>query len=104
MYLAKQYILPMARRTYAEASVPEVELSALRLVELIRKKLMRFSSRQVLRREHIGLHPKGKLDPVLRRLEEADCSRQVEMPTGPDGGRPKRRYLMNPAAAWTRDV
>ena len=97
-YLVEHYILPMARRAYAGASVPEVERSALRLVALVRKKqLMQFSSRQVLRGEHAGLHPAEKLNPVLRRLEEADCIRQVEIPAEPNGGRPEKRYLVNPA-------
>ena len=96
-YLVEHYVLPMARRAYAGASVPEVERSALRLIALVRKKqLMQFSSRQVLRGEQAGLHPAEELDPVLRRLEEADCIRSVEIPAGPNGGRPEKRYLVNP--------
>ena len=58
---------------------------------------MQFSSRQVLRGEYAGLHPAEKLDPGLRRLEEVDCIRSVEIPAGPNGGRPVKRYLVNPA-------
>ena len=97
-YLVERYIMPTATRAYAGASVPEVERSALRLIALIHgKQSLQFSSRKVLRGEHAGLHPSEKLDPVVRRLKEADCIRQVEIPAGPNGGRPEKRYLVSPS-------
>ena len=97
-HLVDAYFLPMARRAYADASVPKAEKAARKLVALIREqKWERFTSRDVLRLGRAGLSSAGNLNPALTTLEDGDCIRSVDCPTGPNGGRPQRPFLVNPA-------
>ena len=96
--LIEEYILPMARRSYASASVSQVERSARHLVAIIREKGWRqFTSREVLRLERSGLGTKKELDPVLEVLVEGDCIRPKEDKTLSQGGRRSRIYEVNSA-------
>ena len=97
-HLVEAYILPMARRAYADASVPVAERAARRLVAIIRDQAWhRFTSRDILRLEMSGLRSAADLNPALAALEEADCIRAIETPPSPQGGRPTRRFSVNPA-------
>lgn len=97
-HLVEDYLLPMARRAYAEAAAPKAERAARRLVGLIRAQgWARFSSRDVLRHERSGLGSAAELDPALALLEDGDCIRPLDRPSGPRGGRPSREFLVNPA-------
>lgn len=97
-HLVEAYVLPMARRAYADASASKAERGARRLVAVIREMGWdRFTSRDVLRLDRSGLASAADLNPALAALEEADCIRPVDQPPGPKGGRPSRLFLVNPA-------
>ncbi|WP_439546960.1 YfjI family protein [Sandarakinorhabdus sp.] len=96
--LVGNYVLPMARRAYADAAVPQAERSARRLVATIRKMGWEsFTTRQAMKLERAGLATAAELDPALSLLEDADCIRSVEQPAKPQGGRPSRLFIVNPA-------
>lgn len=96
--LVGNYVLPMARRAYADAAVPQAERSARRLVATIREMGWdRFTTRQVMKLERAGLATAAELDPALSLLEDADCIRAVVQPAQPQGGRPSRLFMANPA-------
>jgi hypothetical protein len=97
-YLVEAYLLPMAKRTYADASTPKAERAARRLVAIIREhRWQRFTSREVLRLTRAGLGSKSELDPALEILADSDCIRKLDRPASPQGGRPSQLYLVNPA-------
>jgi hypothetical protein len=100
--LVGNYMLPMARRAYADASVPAAERSARRLVATIRElQWQSFTTRQVLKLERAGLATAAELDPALALLEDGDCIKAVEQPAKPQGGRPSRLFIVNPALLAT---
>ena len=86
-HLVDAYVLPMARRAYADASVPKAERSARRLVALIREQGWAcFTSREVLRLDRPGLATAADVNPALAALEEGDCIRELSLASGPKGG------------------
>lgn len=96
--LVADYILPMARRAYADATTPKPERAARRLLTVIRDEGWRhFSSRDVLRLDRSGLGSAAELNPALALLEEGDCIRALDLPQNPKGGRPQRLFSVNPA-------
>lgn len=96
--LVESYLLPMARRAYADASAPKAERAARRLVKLIQEKGWRqFGSREVLRSGQIGLTNSDDLNPALNALQEADIIRSVSTSSGAQGGRSQRLFTVNPA-------
>jgi hypothetical protein len=96
-HLVEAYLLPMAKRAYADASSPKVERFARRLISIIRERgWQRFSSRDVMRLERSGLGTSHDLDPVLNHLEAGECVRGVDPPKHSQGGRPQRLFLVNP--------
>ncbi len=102
-HFVEAYVLPMARRAYADASIPKEERAARKLVFIIREmRLERFTSGEILAMERAGLSTKADLDPALNALEEANVIRKVTGPTGPKGGRPMRLYVVNPAL-WVQE-
>ncbi|MCO5083864.1 MAG: YfjI family protein [Rhizobiaceae bacterium] len=97
-HLVEEYLLPMARRAYADASVPAAERAARRLVALIREAgWQEFTTRQVLRYERNGLSTSEEMAPVLKLLEDAEVIRPAEASSGPKGGRPARAFNVNPS-------
>ncbi|WP_084618604.1 YfjI family protein [Thalassobaculum salexigens] len=95
--LVEAYALPMARRAYGDASLPQDDRAALRLVETLReKRWSRFTSRDVLRLDRAGLGTARELNPVLSTLEANWIIRAVEERSGSQGGRPSRVYKVNP--------
>ncbi|TNC61329.1 YfjI family protein [Rubellimicrobium roseum] len=103
MHLVERYLLPMARRAYADAAYSKGERAARRLVALIRDMGWRqFTSREVLRAERAGLATAEDLNPGLNVLEEVDIIHTVGVPPGPQGGRPQRLFNVNPALHRTR--
>lgn len=97
-HLVDAYIVPMARRAYADAATPKVERAARRLVSIIREQgWHRFTSRDVLRLDRAGLAAAADLNPALATLEEGECIRAVILPANPQGGRPARLFAVNPA-------
>mgnify|MGYP001819896055 FL=1 len=96
-HFIEAYALPMARRSYAEASQPEDEKAAASIIELIRENGWReFSSRDVLRTHRKGLDRASSVDPALRLLEDAECISQQPVTVGPNGGRPAKLFVVNP--------
>ena len=96
-HYVEAYALPMARRAYADASIPQPERAARRLVSIIREKgLERFTSREILQLERDGLRTKAELDPALVLLEEANIIRRLGVQPGPKGGAPTRAFAANP--------
>lgn len=97
-HLVEAYLLPMARRAYSDAATPKAQRAARRLVSIIREQgWKRFTSRDVLRLDRSGLATAAELNPALALLEEGECIRLVEPPANPQGGRPQRLFLVNPA-------
>jgi len=97
-HLVEAYLLPMARRAYADAAAPKAERAARRLVAIIREQGWQcFTSRDVLRLDRAGLGTAADLDPALAALEAGECIRPVDAPANPQGGRPQRLYLVNAA-------
>ncbi len=97
-HLVSEYLLPMARRAYADASVPVVERAGRRLAQLIREQgWHQFSSREVLRLNRPGIGTSEELNPALKALEEAELIRGQTEPAKAGRGRPARTYDVNPA-------
>jgi len=97
-HLVEAYFLPMARRAYSDAAMPKADRAARRLVAIIREHgWQRFASRDVLRLDRAGLGSKAQLDPALALLTDGDCIRPIDPPVNPQGGRPQRLFLVNPA-------
>ena len=97
-HLAEAYFLPMARRAYSEGSRPKAERAARRLVGIIQEQgWQRFTSRDVQRLDRTGLGTAAELNPALVMLEDGECIRAVDPPANPQGGRPQRAFLVNPA-------
>lgn len=87
----------MARRAYAQASIPQSDRQAGKLIEIICKQdWKKFTSREVLRLNASDINRAADLNPVLAVLEEGDVIRTVEIPSGSQGGRPTRVYRVNP--------
>ncbi len=96
--LMERYILPMAKRAYAEASESEEEKAARSLVRLIRERgWSEFSSSDVYKLNRKGLKSAKEVDKATSILEEADIIRRIALSSGPQGGRPSKRYQVNPA-------
>lgn len=98
VHMIEHYALPMARRSYASASISKPEQAARRLLDAIRKrKWPRFSSRDALRLDLKDLGSAVQMNAALTILEDGDAVRAIEQPPGPQGGRPARLYAVNPA-------
>jgi Protein of unknown function (DUF3987)/Bifunctional DNA primase/polymerase, N-terminal len=96
-HLVAEYFLPMARRAYAEAAVPNEERAARALALLVhREQLEEFSIRDVTRRERQGLRRKAEVEPALDVLVQAGLIRADQQGSGPKGGRPRLIYRVNP--------
>ena len=96
--LIETYLLPMARRAYADASTGKGERGARRLVALIREQGWReFTSREVLRLNRPGIGSSDELNPAISALEEADIIQALPAPPNPGRGRPVRMFAVNPA-------
>lgn len=94
----EEYALPMARRAYAEASRPKVERAAVRLLAMIREQGWRiFTAREVQMAKRAGLARSAEVEAAAKVLAEGDVIRQLPEVIGPKGGRPSRRFAVNPA-------
>lgn len=96
-HLVEAYLLPMARRAYADASASKGERAARRLVDLIREEGWRqFTARQVMRSQQPSLRNADDLNPALKLLEDADIIAVVPQPENAGRGRPTRMFTVNP--------
>ena len=101
-HLVETYMLPMARRSYTDASVPKTERAARRLVALIREQGWRqFSTREVLRLNRPQIGTSDELNPALAALEESDIIRGVSSENA-GRGRPVRIFAVNPSILGRR--
>ena len=97
-HLLEAYLLPMARRAYADAALSTAERGARPLIAAIRaQEWRRLTSREALRLDLPGLGTAAKLNPALALLEEGDAIRALDLAPGPLGGRPSRAFAVNPA-------
>ena len=97
-HFVETYALPMARRAYADASVSRSEKAARKLVQAIRElRWTVFASRDVLRLDRADIATAADLNPALAVLEDADVIKPIGGAPGPRGGRPSRRFAVNPA-------
>ena len=94
----------MARRTFADDSMPKAERNAHRLLAaLAQRKERQFSVREIQRLKLKGLSRKEDLDPAQRKLDEGELIPPVPTASTPKGGAPMRLYLVNPVVfrkAW----
>jgi phage/plasmid primase-like uncharacterized protein len=96
-HFVTEYLLPMARRAYAEAAVPPEERAAQALARLIHDEpLAEFSLRDIIRRERQWLRSKSEVEPALEVLMDAGWIRKEDRKPGPKGGRPTTIYRANP--------
>lgn len=96
-HLVEAYILPMARRAYAEQNGSPAHRAARVLAALIREEGWdSFTPRDVRRKQRRHLQDMEAINPALRILESADLIRRVDVPAGPKGGAPKHIYTVNP--------
>lgn len=94
----EDYALPMARRAYADASKPKAERAAARLLAMIREQgWQSFTAREVQRAGRAGLTRSAEVEAAAKVLAEGDVIRQLPEVIGPKGGRPSRRFAVNPA-------
>lgn len=97
-HFLESYALPMARRAYADASGTPVERAGHRLAGLVREMGWHgFTAREVRRMQRKGLDSMAAINPALSALQDADLIRPVAEQKGQQGGRPARRFLVNPA-------
>lgn len=91
------YALPMARRAYADGSLPKQVKAGKKLAAvIIEQGWTTFTTSQVLLLDRPGLLTKAELDPALEALELGNLIRAEATRSGPKGGRPSRRYSVNP--------
>lgn len=96
--LVEDYILPMAKRAYGNSSFSAKERAGRCLVELLRKKVWtEFSTREIRRLQPAGLAKQDQIDMGIAALERADIVKAIEGGSTSKGGRPQRRYTVNPA-------
>ena len=100
------YAILMARRAYASGSASKGEAAARWLVQAIRDRAWQsFTSRDAMRLRLSGLQSAAQLNPVLQMLADGDVIRDVPQIIAETGGRPARRYAVNPAVFESaRDV
>jgi hypothetical protein len=92
-----EYLESHARRVYTPALSPAAG-AAHALADHIRRGDLEkeFTLREVQRRQWRGLTERVEVVGGLELLEALDWVRVAEEPTGPTGGRPTQRYIVNP--------
>ncbi|WP_348639616.1 YfjI family protein [Mesorhizobium sp. GR13] len=97
-HLVDSYFLPMARRTYAPASVSDDQRAARCLIRLIKEqRWLKFTTRDAMRAERVRLGTVDIINPALKLLEDADIIRPSSKGTASQGGRSSRAYEVNPS-------
>jgi hypothetical protein len=93
-HFVETYVLPMARRAYADASIPAAEQGARRILDLVRnERLATVRVRDLQRRKLIGLRDAAAIKAALGVLAEADVLREEKAPTP---GRTASVWRVNP--------
>lgn len=94
--LIEAYFIPMARRAFGEASLPEIERDAHALARWIRGRLpglQTINARDLRRARAIPTDQAPRYDAAIGELVEAGWLRQ---PPSSGSGRPRKDYLINP--------
>jgi len=94
-----EYSIPMARRVFADAAVPEIERKAAALAREIRKRrISKFNAREARLMWGVpGLRDAVQMDAALAILEEAGWVRLNASRQGESKGRKSKNYEVNPA-------
>jgi hypothetical protein len=93
-HFVESYVLPMARRAYADASTPAAEQGARRIIDLVRnERLATVKVRDLQRRKLTGLRDAAAIKAALGVLAEADVLREEKAPTP---GRTASVWRVNP--------
>jgi hypothetical protein len=93
-HFAHDYLLPMARRAYAQASTLVEERAARTLAQVLRKEAVEHITKPwVLNLALEGLRSSRQVEAALKLLVEANILMEFKVPTG---GRPKFEWLVNP--------
>ncbi len=101
-HFVAEYLLPMARRAYAEAATPPEEGAARALARLIhQKRLEAFTVRDIIRRGRQGLRRNADVEPALNVLTQGGWIAADRQGSGSKGGRPRIVYRANPRV-WER--
>ena len=88
------YLLPMARRAYAEAATPAAERAARTLVRLLRDERIPSTTKGAISSRKLpGLRNAKEIEAALELLVEARVLLEQKVPTR---GRPRFEYLVNP--------
>jgi hypothetical protein len=91
------YFLPMAQRTFGEASIPEEDKRAMELARWIwRVRPPRFNARETRRSMRGGLKDAKAMNQACEVLTQAGWIRPVERAPGGSGGRTPSDYEVNP--------
>jgi hypothetical protein len=91
------YFLPMAQRTFGEASIPEEDKRAMELARWIwRERPPRFNARETRRSMRGGLKDAKAMNQACEVLTQAGWIRPVERAPGGSGGRTPSDYEVNP--------
>lgn len=104
VHLVESYLLPMARRAYAEASTPARDMAARRLIAALRdRKADRFNAREIWKSGRKGIDNPDAVGAAINALEDADLIRLIDQPKTAKGGRPAKNYVVNPIIHEVRD-
>jgi Protein of unknown function (DUF3987) len=95
--LFETYLRPMYGRVVAAFGAPEGHAAAKRIAEYIRAQgLQTIRPADITKLEWQGLRSVEEVEPAFTALVAADWLAEPKQRPGPKGGRPSRKYLINP--------
>ena len=96
--LLEGYIIPMQERVMAAFSMSEFDDDVQRIIRWIKtKKIKKFKSREILRKQWSGMKVNKDIIPKLEYLVELNWLRLEPTEPGEKGGRSTNVFLVNPA-------
>jgi hypothetical protein len=102
--LVESYFLPMARRTFGDAAIPEQELNAMTLARWLRERQSaRFNAREARAQIRGRLRAAADMDRACATLVEAGLIRPHLARSGTSKGRLRRDFEVNPAVRGPLD-
>ena len=102
--LVESYFLPMARRTFGDAAIPEQELNAMTLARWLRERqATRFNAREARTQIRGRLRATADMDRACATLVEAGLIRPHLARSGTSKGRLRRDFEVNPAVRGPLD-
>lgn len=95
--LAENYIIPMAQRTYSAFGARKEIVEAIGLLAIIKSHgWNEFTQRQLQRTLGNRISGVRDLEAQLRELISVDAIRLLQADNSPKGGRPTKRFIVNP--------